>query len=112
MPYEDGYFDVVTMLAVLEHIEPANVPVLIGDVRRVLKPGGVFILTTPPPWTDQLLSVMARLRLVSATEIHDHKVTYRPAEIATMLEAAGFDAGKIRTGYFELGMNIWVRAEK
>jgi len=45
MPFADASFDCVTLQEVVEHLE--NVPHLFREVRRVLKPGGSFILTTP-----------------------------------------------------------------
>ncbi|MHB0995803.1 MAG: class I SAM-dependent methyltransferase [Elusimicrobiales bacterium] len=44
-PYENGYFDVVVCSEILEHLFfPERV---IGECSRVLKPGGVFIVTVP-----------------------------------------------------------------
>jgi SAM-dependent methyltransferase len=112
LPFDNETFDVVTMLAVLEHISgPRLVPVL-QEVRRVLKREGVFILTTPAPWTDGLLRLLAALRLVSPVEIAEHKGAYGPAAIRRLLTEAGFAADRIETGYFELGMNVWARARK
>lgn len=112
LPFDDNYFDVVTMLAVLEHIEPSHVSRVVNDVFRVLKDDGIFILTTPPPWTDRLLLVMAGLGLVSVTEIKDHKDTYNPEKIIDLLQKAGFQRKNARYGYFEMFMNIWVAALK
>jgi 2-polyprenyl-3-methyl-5-hydroxy-6-metoxy-1,4-benzoquinol methylase len=112
LPFEDNYFETITMLAVLEHIEPSHVSRIINDVFRILKDDGIFILTTPPPWTDRLLLIMAGLGLVSVTEIKDHKDTYKPEKIINLLQGAGFQRERVRYGYFEMFMNIWVAARK
>jgi len=108
LPFDNGYFDVVTMLAVFEHIEPKRVVSLLKEIQRVLKPGGMFIMTTPASWTDGLLRLMAKLRLVSPVEIGEHKDTYTAQKIVSMLEKAGFPKELINYGYFECFINIWV----
>jgi SAM-dependent methyltransferase len=45
LPYEDASFDVVLLVEVIEHLE--NHRVALGELARILKPGGVLILTTP-----------------------------------------------------------------
>lgn len=112
LPFTDEFFDVVTMLAVFEHITPALLPDLIREIYRVLRFGGSHIITTPAGWTDRLLRILSCLGLVSATEIEDHKDTYTSAKIVSILEKGGFTGDSIRCGHFELGMNIWVKAEK
>jgi SAM-dependent methyltransferase len=112
LPFDDGYFDVVTMLAVFEHIEPERLVPLVADIRRVLRPGGRYILTTPAAWTDGLLRAMARLHLVSPMLVAEHKDAYTHAKIARILQRGGFDAGELQFGYFELYMNIWATATK
>lgn len=107
LPFDDQFFDVITMLAVLEHIEPPDVIRVLSDVFRLLKKDGVFILTTPPPWTDRLLLIMAGLGLVSAEEIKDHKAAYRRGEITSLLQKAGFRREDIKSGYFEMFLNLW-----
>jgi SAM-dependent methyltransferase len=112
LPFQDEYFDVVTMLAVFEHIEPEKLAVVLAEIRRVLKPGGLYILTTPARWTEKLLRILAMLRLVSAAEIDDHKDTYDHAKIASLLVNAQFKEARIACGYFELFMNLWMSAVK
>ncbi len=85
LPFSDEYFDVVTMLAVFEHIEPLRLTDILRDIHRVLKKGGVYVLTTPAVWTQNLLKVMARLNLVSSTEIEEHKSAYDHGAIAKLL---------------------------
>jgi len=58
LAFEDGFFDYVTMLAVIEHLD--DVPAAFAEVRRVLKPGGDFILTTPKQQADSILRVVAK----------------------------------------------------
>ena len=45
LPFADASFDVVTMLAVLEHL--AYPEAIVAEVFRVLKPGGMFVGTEP-----------------------------------------------------------------
>jgi len=43
LPFNDGEIDAVYCISVLEHV--ANFECLIGETARVLKPGGLFLLT-------------------------------------------------------------------
>ncbi len=45
LPFPSSHFDVVTANMVVEHL-PAPAPIL-SEIRRVLKPGGVFVFHTP-----------------------------------------------------------------
>ena len=112
LPFDGNYLDVVTMLAVFEHIEPKSLVPLLKEIHRILKPGGLYLMTTPAFWTDKLLRVMAGLRLVSPVEIAEHKDAYSHAKISRLLAESGFDREKTRLGYFECFMNIWASAQK
>ncbi len=112
LPFENDFFDVVTMLAVFEHIEPTKLTDLLSEIKRILKPGGVYVMTTPAVWTDGLLRFLAKLHLVSSAEIEEHKDAYNFKKIAMFLTQAGFLEHKMQFGYFELFMNIWTTARK
>lgn len=112
IPFRDNYFDVVTMLAVFEHIEPEKLTGVLSEIRRILKPGGLYLLTTPARRSDSLLRLLAKLRLVSPDEINDHKDTYDHQKIVSVLTRAKFKETNITCGYFELFMNLWATAKK
>ena len=111
-PFDDDYFDVVTMLAVFEHIVPENLVKVHKEIYRVLKQGGIYVMTTPAFWTDYLLRTLAKLRLISDIEIKDHKGYYNHSMISSILQSADFLKNNLRFGYFELFMNMWATAVK
>ena len=55
LPYPDASFDLVTCSEVLEHVE--NYRAVLREIRRVLKPGGLMVVTTP-----NVLNMKSRLR--------------------------------------------------
>ena len=112
IPYADNSFDVLTMLAVFEHFDKEKLIQILREVKRVLKPGGVFILTVPAGWTDKLLTIMAKFKLVSASLFNEHKDTYTHKKIVSLLQTAGFQKEKMHFGYFEIFMNLWVKVTK
>ena len=112
IPFEDEYFDVVTMLAVFEHIDPKRLPNILAEIYRILKFGGIYIMTTPTAWTDNLLKLLAKLRLVSPVEIEEHKSAYNHDQLRSLFQNANFAKERLRFGYFEMFMNIWAVATK
>jgi SAM-dependent methyltransferase len=112
LPFENDYFEAVTLLAVVEHLDPALMAKLFKEVYRVLKPGGMVILTTPAAWSDGLLKFMARVNLVSAEEIHEHAYAYTLPLLGWYFGQAGFEMTKVRFGYFEFMLNMWATAQK
>jgi ubiquinone/menaquinone biosynthesis C-methylase UbiE len=47
IPFADEEFDVITALDVIEHIHPKDTLNAVAEIRRVLKPDGIVIITTP-----------------------------------------------------------------
>jgi len=112
LPFEDNYFESITLLAVVEHLDPALMAKLFKEVYRALKPGGVVILTTPAAWSDGLLKFMAQINLVSAEEIHEHAYAYTLPLLGWYFGQAGFEMTKVKFGYFEFMLNMWATAQK
>lgn len=111
-PFEDSTFDVVTMLAVFEHIKHKALLRLLREIHRVLKPGGRLLVTTPAAWADMLLRTLAKMRLVNPILVDEHQDAYTPAKIGSILERSYFTKENLRFGYFECFLNIWASAEK
>ena len=73
LPFRDECFHVIMMLSVLEHIAVDRVALLLRDAHRALRSAGRLILTTPPPWTNRLLPLLAKFKLVSHDEVEEHE---------------------------------------
>lgn len=112
LPFDDGFFSVIAMLAVIEHLNPASLVLLFHEAYRTLQPGGLAIITTPTAWSNGLLHWMARVNLVSAEEISEHVYAYTLPLLGWYYGKAGFAMDKVRFGYFELILNMWATAEK
>lgn len=110
IPFGDNFIDVVTALAVFEHIEYYSLTNIILEIYRVLKPGGIFIITIPSTWTEIILKIMSHLYLISKEELRGHKSNFNNMQIIEILQLAGFN--NIKSGYFEFFMNRWFRASK
>jgi len=96
MPFEDGSFATVLSTEVLEHVPDTSKA--IAEIRRVLKPGGTFIGSTPaksPIW---------KLRFLSSTCPHDEPFhnEYTTAELGAMLK----DFEMVKLGYSFLRSNV------
>jgi SAM-dependent methyltransferase len=42
LPFENGFFSLVTCFDVLEHLDPEDIDATLNEVTRVLRPGGIF----------------------------------------------------------------------
>jgi ubiquinone/menaquinone biosynthesis C-methylase UbiE len=109
LPFADNSFDVVTMLAVLEHL--AEPDATLRDIYRVLRPAGRLVLTVPSDSAKPVLEFLAyRLHVVSEAEIRDHKQYFNKTTLSAAVGAAGFEVEEHR--YFQLGFNNFLVARK
>lgn len=84
LPISNGEFNLITMLAVLEHLN--NYTEVINECYRGLKAGGKLILTTPSPRSKPILEFLANLRIISFVGIYDHKRYFKKTEIFALLQ--------------------------
>ena len=110
LPFNDNCIDVVTMLAVMEHVKFSNLIYSMSEIYRVLKPRGICILTVPSHWAEYILDIMANIKLVSKIEMEDHKSKLSNSKIIEILKAANFNT--VDFGYFEFFVNRWFLAKK
>ena len=47
LPFENGFFDAVISVQVIHHAKLATIQSVVGEVKRVLKPGGLLFVTVP-----------------------------------------------------------------
>jgi 2-polyprenyl-6-hydroxyphenyl methylase / 3-demethylubiquinone-9 3-methyltransferase len=94
LPYGDGGFDAVVCVDVLEHV--ADLPLVLSEVARVLRPGGLFLYDTinRNPLSRLATITLAEdiLRLLPKGT-HDPRLFIRPAELRRGLSGAGLVPG-------------------
>jgi len=79
LPYDDGTFDLVTALDVVEHLDDDLAG--LREMRRVLRPGGRVLLFVP---TFMFLWGLQ-------DDVSNHRRRYRMPELRRVLEQAGFE---------------------
>jgi 2-polyprenyl-6-hydroxyphenyl methylase/3-demethylubiquinone-9 3-methyltransferase len=89
LPFDAGRFNVVCCCDVLEHVD--DVDRVVGEIVRVLKPGGVFLFDTiNRTWRSRVLAIWlaqdwAPTRVVPRG-VHAWESFVRPQELAASLE--------------------------
>ena len=58
-PFQNDSFDVVCAAALIEHVE--NPIKMLEEAYRVLKPGGIIIITTPDPFFDKIAQAIGHI---------------------------------------------------
>lgn len=104
LPFEDRSFDAVTSIGVLEHVRETggDESASLHEIRRILKPGGIFICVHFPnrfSWIDFVARALGR---------HSHRFTYTQADILRLSADSGLrviDVGR----YGVLPRNLWSR---
>ena len=112
LPFNDNYFNVITLLAVIEHIDEKSAVFIFKEALRLLKSGGHLIMTTPSRSAKNILKIMSLLNLVSREEIDEHKQFYTKKILTEQLIYSGFNYEKININTFEFGLNLIVKVTK
>ena len=102
-PFPDASFDVVLCMEILEHLllDPYH---LFLEARRVLRPGGVFLVTTPNIVSAEALQKVLDLHSPYLFGIYSrhgaygrHNREYTPGEVNGLGECAGLDTAALVT---------------
>ena len=94
--------DVITMLAVLEHITPDDQAKLADACYAMLKPQGRIVITVPSPRVDDILHLLDRLHLIDGMSMHEH-YGFEPQQTPGIFPLPRFKL--IKRGKFQLGLN-------
>jgi SAM-dependent methyltransferase len=90
LPFADGSFDVAFAINVFHHVPLALRSVLVEDIRRVLRPGGLFAIFEHNP-----LNPVTR-RVVDKCEFDKDAILLRRRDSEALLSATGFRDIKTR----------------
>ena len=86
LPFEDASFDLITMLAVLEHLDHPEA--ILRECARILRPGGGLLLTVPSWYAKPVLEFLAfRLGIVNPDEIRDHKRYFNREDLYNIFDS-------------------------
>jgi len=120
LPFPDESFDAITMVETFEHIYLDDRPAALAECRRVLRPGGVLVLSTPNHasiverfkrftgrhrWLRRRLPTMCYPEEGTPREEYHPYRYHRPlpdAQIVALLGTAGFEVLGIRHFLFML----------
>lgn len=110
LPFENETFEVVTMLAVIEHL---NYPIkILKEISIVLVPNGILLLTAPSHIAKPVLEFLSyKLKIVSEAEIRDHKRYYNKRDLSESI-AKVKELEMLIHNYFQCGMNNFVKVKK
>ena len=97
IPFKDQSFDAVTMVEVIEHLPLPVVNKTLSEIKRILKPEGLFIMTTP-----NYMSIWPILeRLIAwfgAPDYNEqHLMRFTPYRLKKFLESHGFGISNLDT---------------
>jgi len=102
LPFDDGWFDAVTMFDVLEHVDdPARV---LAEIARVLKPGGRFHIVLPLEGQPRTLYALigCGTRWTAKVKYAGHIQIYSDARYREEALAAGLPVRSARWSYHYL----------
>jgi 2-polyprenyl-3-methyl-5-hydroxy-6-metoxy-1,4-benzoquinol methylase len=93
--YQDASFDAVALIELLEHLRDPRA--LLAECRRILRPGGVLMATTPngASWTAAAMG--ARWDVFSLRGMGGHVSFFNPGSLRLLAQRAGFEVARLET---------------
>ena len=90
------------MLAVLEHIPPAQYERLARECAAHLRPGGYLLITVPSAIVDRILDVLHWARLIDGMALEEHH-GFTASQTPAIFAGKGLELVKRKR--FQLGLN-------
>jgi 2-polyprenyl-3-methyl-5-hydroxy-6-metoxy-1,4-benzoquinol methylase len=134
-PFEDGFFDAVYSMDVIEHI--VDTDLYVNEMKRVLRPGGALVITTPnmaslgrrlyllfglnpyleasltyPPWVSGHVRFFTRSLLVDYLKYMGLKIVEARADAVVFSPSGRFHSRALARLLPNLGRNTIVKAVK
>jgi 2-polyprenyl-3-methyl-5-hydroxy-6-metoxy-1,4-benzoquinol methylase len=109
IPSTAGQFDVITMLAVLEHFPELAYESLRSGCEKFLRPGGKVLITVPSPQVDTILKWLSFFRLIDGMSLEEHH-GYEISHTMQIFRAPQFRL--ICHKRFQLGLNNFFAFER
>ena len=102
LPLDDGSVDVVWAGEVIEHV--ADVAPWLSELRRVLRPRGTLLLTTPHhgPLTLLRLAMSPRRFAAHFDPRSDHVRFFSPRTLRALLDDLGFDVARLQVRHAKI----------
>jgi SAM-dependent methyltransferase len=94
LPFADGSFDKAVAADLVEHLDDETLVAMLGEARRVLRPGGSLSLYTPNP-----------RHLIEQLKAHDLVLAQNPTHVG-LRTAAQLEAALRRAG-FAVELSAW-----
>lgn len=92
MPVKSGVADAVIATAVIEHVADASA--MLNECGRLLRSGGILVLTTPDPRMERIASAIRLLRNAG------HQRTFKLDELCQLVQACGCEILEARKFMF------------
>ena len=112
LPFEAGTFDRIVCSEVLEHVPDPDV--VLAEIARVLKPGGIFVASVPRYWTE---AICLKLSTGYQNTPGGHVRIFRSNGLKNSVEKQGFRRFKrhwahaLHSPYWWLQCALWDRRE-
>jgi SAM-dependent methyltransferase len=94
VPADEGPFDAVTMVELIEHLAPAEADETIAQALERLRPGGKLVITTPNFRSVWPLLEAGVNRFGDVSYGFQHINRYNPGRLVRLLERHGLDTPK------------------
>jgi 2-polyprenyl-3-methyl-5-hydroxy-6-metoxy-1,4-benzoquinol methylase len=95
-------FEVITALALVEHIPVSKQASFFDACFHWLQPGGLLICTIPDKKVDRILDLLIKLKLVEGMSVEQHH-GFEATDSISLASQAGFNFS--RQAKFQWGLN-------